>query len=200
MKVGVLALQGNFAAHQRALAACGASVILVKKASEVPAVSALVLPGGESTAMLRLMDADLRRALTDAIRAGLPTLATCAGLILLAREVTNPAQDSLALLDVAVSRNAYGRQVDSFVHSSLHWTDEGKTIASRLTSEDATSTVEGVFIRAPRITRIGAEARSLLEREGEPVLVAQQNIFGASFHPELSAGDLLIHRLLLSRA
>lgn len=194
MKVGVLALQGAFEAHHQAFTKLGASTLLLKKASEVAAVSALALPGGESTTMLKLLDPELRDALIHSIKAGTPVLATCAGVILLATEVQSPTQDSLKLLDVTVVRNGYGRQVDSFIAERMTWTTAGK----ELLKEKADS-LEGVFIRAPRITHTGKEVKTLIEHNGEPVLVKQDNILGATFHPELSSSTV-IHELLLSLA
>jgi 5'-phosphate synthase pdxT subunit len=166
MTVGVLALQGGFDAHVQALA--GFDVRLVRAPADLRGLSGLVLPGGESTVMLRLMD---RHGLWLPLCAtrGLPTLATCAGLILAARAVT-PSQPSLGWLDVAVERNAWGRQLDSFEA-------EGR-----------------IFIRAPRIVAVGPGVEVLERYRGEPVLVRQGNVVGACFHPELAGGAL--HREL----
>ena len=206
--VGILALQGDFAKHRTVLQQCDVRTVLIRKQSELSAVDALVLPGGESTALLRLLDDEFRQALTDTIGSGVPTLATCAGLILLATEVENPSQESLQLLDVSVSRNAYGRQVDSFICTSLEVTEEGKKAVSstvpildsgncsKISSEIS---IEGVFIRAPRITRVGQTVSVLCKFEGEPVLVQQENIIAASFHPELNQQRSSVHTLFLNQ-
>jgi 5'-phosphate synthase pdxT subunit len=182
--VGVLALQGDFALHRRSLARCGAEVRLVRTARELEGLHALVLPGGESTTMLKLME---RTEIEPAIRgfhaSGRAIFGTCAGLILLARRVTGPAQRSLGLLDVEVERNGFGRQTDSF-ETDLALEDGGE--------------VRGVFIRAPRIHSAGPEVRVLARLGDEPVLVREGNVLGASFHPELT-DDLRLHRFFLDR-
>lgn len=188
MRCGVLALQGDFEAHARMLQALGQSVEPVRTARELEAVEALVVPGGESTTMLRLMEAEsLGERLRRRVRDGLPVLATCAGVILLAREVV-PAQPSLAVLDVKVRRNAYGRQVASAV------------VPLRLARElGDPSTMEGVFIRAPRIEAVGESVETLAWRDEDPVLVRQGWILAATFHPELTS-DTRIHRMFLEAA
>lgn len=190
-RIGVLALQGNFSSHHQRLTRMGASVLEVRTAKDLAAVSAIVLPGGESTAMLKLMDHSLQAALTEAIASGLPTLATCAGVILLAKRVTNPEQESFGLLDVDVERNAYGRQTNSFVDKTLTLTSEGRKI---LETEDA---LEGVFIRAPRISRVGSAVQVLVREGDDAVLVQQRNILAATFHPELAEGQSPICELFL---
>jgi 5'-phosphate synthase pdxT subunit len=169
MVVGVLALQGGFAAHAAALTALGHRTALVRSSGELAALDGLVLPGGESTVMLRLID---RFAMADAldafVRSGRPVLATCAGLIVAARRVTHPEQASFGWLDVTVARNAWGRQRDSF-----EW--QGK-----------------LFIRAPKIVEVGAAVDVLEAMEGEPVLVRQGNVTAATFHPELGS-DRRLH-------
>ena len=151
--------------------------------------------------LLRLSRGALQTALKERIAAGLPVLATCAGTILLASGVENPRQESLGLLDIDVRRNAYGRQVDSFIDPSLSWTASGRAALDELDvgKRDSKMTVEGVFIRAPKITRVGSEAETLIERQGDPVFVRQGNIFAATFHPELSAKASSLHELFLSR-
>lgn len=200
--VGILALQGDFELHQQKLRALGEEPVLVKKPGEVQAVSALIIPGGESTAFLRLLDKMLLDELSQAISGGLPTMGTCAGLILLAAGVANPEQSSLGLLDVDITRNAYGRQINSFIDSSLNWTAAGREELSKIGTAGAKaaehSLFEGVFIRAPRISRVGKKAKILAERGVEPVMVKQENILGLTFHPELSDSTPLIHELLLS--
>jgi len=186
--VGVLALQGDFEAHQRALEAAGARSLLVRTAAALEEIDGLIIPGGESTTMLRLLEDE---ALLEPLRRfGLrrPIFGTCAGAILLARRVRNPEQPSLALMDIAVERNAYGRQLDSRV--------------VRLAPEPAflrragPGELEAVFIRAPIIREVGPEVQIYLRYQGDPVLVAQGRHLAATFHPELSA-DPRVHRLFL---
>jgi len=175
-RIGILALQGDFAAHGRVLAGIGHEPVLVREPRDLRGLAGLVLPGGESTTMLKLMNRyELEAPLTQFARAGGPILATCAGLILIARVVTDPVQRSLVWLDVAVSRNAWGRQVHSF----------------EAVSDDGAHPL--VFIRAPRITEMGAGVDILAKLDGEPILIRQGNIVGATFHPELTA-DASIHR------
>ena len=177
---GVLALQGDFDAHRRALEAAGARTAEVRRVRELDAMDGLVIPGGESTALLKLMEDE---PWLDALRAfharGGAILGTCAGAILLARRV-EPAQPSAGILDVAIARNAYGRQVDSF---------EGAV-------ETPAGPVAGLFIRAPRITAVGAGVEVLGRLGGDPVAVRQGRVLAATFHPELS-GSLALHRLFL---
>lgn len=198
--IGVLALQGDFEKHTARLHELGAKTVLVNRREQLREVRGLVIPGGESSVLLKLSTPDFRTELKDVIGAGLPVLATCAGLILLATRVENPKQESLALLDVDVKRNAYGRQVDSFVDPSLHWSAAGKEALRQLgparSEQLEAEPVEGVFIRAPRITR--SAAPTLIERNGEPVLVKQGKILGATFHPELSEHARAVHELFLS--
>ncbi len=178
--VAVLALQGDFAAHAAALAAHGLSAVEVRTSAQLLArrPAALVLPGGESTTMLRLMEGTgLGEAIAGCVAASVPVLATCAGVILLAREVRNPAQPSLGLLDVAVERNGYGRQLESVVVPVR--TEGGCGLKEPW--------FEGVFIRAPRIVRVGSGVEVLVRRDDDPVLVRQKNLLAATFHPELSA-------------
>jgi pyridoxal 5'-phosphate synthase pdxT subunit len=180
--VGVLALQGDVQAHARALEAVGLEPIAVRRPDQLSGLAGLVLPGGESTTMLRLMDGSgMERALRGAA-AAVPVLATCAGLILLAREVHGPPQPSLGVLDVAVTRNGYGRQLQSAV------------VPLAVVAEDelAATALEGVFIRAPRISDAGPGVRVLATRDGEPVLVRAGGVLGATFHPELSTASPVI--------
>jgi len=182
-RVGVLALQGDFEAHARALAARGVSAVEVRDRDDLDGVGGLVLPGGESTTMLTLMEGSgLRERVSELVRGGLPVLATCAGLILLAREVRHPAQPSLGLLDAVVDRNAYGRQIDSAV-VALDVCEPGELGADRL---------EGVFIRAPRVREVGGDVRVLARYGDDPVLVRQGSLLAATFHPELSPGSPVI--------
>ena len=185
MICGVLALQGDWAAHSRVLNTMGVETALVRTAAELMGVDALVLPGGESTAMLRLMEPEnLAEKIVELVRDGLPVLATCAGVILLAAGTT-PSQPSLGLLDVHVERNASGRQVHSRV-AAVDLEDELGPPAQ----------IEGVFIRAPRITRCGPEVTVMGRLETDPVLVRQGGIIAATFHPELT-DDHRVHRLLV---
>ncbi len=185
MRCGVLALQGDWAAHAAVLNNLNVETVLVRTAAELETVDALVLPGGESTAMLRLMEPDqLAEKITRRVRNGLPVLATCAGVILLAT-ATRPPQPSLALLDIEVERNAYGRQV----HSRVAAVELTKVLGEP-------AVIEGVFIRAPKITRIGPTVSVLGRLGSDPVLVRQGGIIAATFHPELT-DDHRVHRLLV---
>ena len=176
---GVLALQGDFAAHGQALRDLEVPVREVRRVSELHGLAGLVIPGGESTTLLNLMQDEpwfevLRRFHDE----GGVLLGTCAGAILLAREV-RPRQRSLALLDAAVERNAYGRQVDSF--------------EARVEAPALGGTVDGVFIRAPRFRAVGPEVEVLARHDGDPVLVRQGRVLAATFHPELTRSRTL-HR------
>jgi 5'-phosphate synthase pdxT subunit len=182
--VGVLALQGDFPAHERALAARGIACRRVTRQGQLAGLDALVLPGGESSVMLKLgREARLLDSLREAIAGGLPVLATCAGLILLAREVRQPPQQSLGLLDVVVARNGYGRQVHSGVYP-LH---------GRSGFPDCT----GVFIRAPRVVEVGPRVEVLATRDSDPCLFRAGAILAACFHPELDDGHP-VHDLFLT--
>ena len=186
--VGVLALQGDFEAHARALEEVGAQPRLVRRASELAQVDALVIPGGESTTMLRLLeDEGLFEPLRQFGRER-PIFGTCAGAILLATEVQRPAQPALGLMDIAVERNAYGRQIESRV---VRLNPEPE-----FAREAGDGELEAVFIRAPIIRRTGPRVRVLLRYLGDPVLVVQDQYLAATFHPELSA-DRRVHRLFL---
>jgi pyridoxal 5'-phosphate synthase pdxT subunit len=176
--VGVLALQGDFAKHAEALARAGLESREIRTPEALESVCGLVLPGGESTTLLKFFD---REGWEKPIRAfaasGKPLLATCAGLILLARRVRNPKQKSLGLLDVDVVRNAYGRQVDSFVGRARGPGGEE---------------MEAVYIRAPKISRVGPGVEILAKQGSDPVWVREGRVHGATFHPELS-GSSEIH-------
>ncbi|MCO5165573.1 MAG: pyridoxal 5'-phosphate synthase glutaminase subunit PdxT [Planctomycetes bacterium] len=177
-RVGVLALQGAFAAHARALARLGHDAVLVRRPPDLDGLEGLVLPGGESTTQLRLLDhLGLVPALERLRLGGVPVLATCAGLILLARRVTGPAQPSLGWLDVDVARNAWGRQLESFEAAADPPRDD----------------LPLVLIRAPRVTAVGEDVEVLAAYAGEPVLVRQGAVTGATFHPELT-DRLDVHR------
>jgi 5'-phosphate synthase pdxT subunit len=183
VRVAVLALQGDWAAHGAALARFGFTVVEARTAGDLAEVDGLVMPGGESTTMLTLMAGNgLARRLRELAGSGWPVLATCAGVILLAREVRQPRQPSLGVLDVAVERNAYGRQIDSTVTS----------LAVELPEELGVATLEGVFIRAPRVVDLGAGVRVIARRGADPVLLRQGNVLAATFHPELSAGSPVV--------
>lgn len=186
--VGVLALQGDVSEHAKVLRSLGAEVVLVKKASQLENRDALVLPGGESSTIDRLTRIlDLRDGLINAISAGLPTLGTCAGLIMLSREITDPAprQQSLGLLNVTVDRNAFGSQVAS-AETTLEWT----------TPSGEVQPVKAAFIRAPRVVSAGDGVEVTARYNGEIVGVRQGNILGISFHPELT-DDASVHEELL---
>jgi len=181
-RIGVLAIQGDYAAHAEALAEAGAEPVEVRKAEDLTSIDGLILPGGESTTMLRFFD---RMQLFESLRefsSSKPVFGTCAGAILLAREVLNPPQRSLGVLDATVERNAYGRQVDSAILTEPTKLDGGP--------------MEMVFIRAPRIARVGDGVEVLASRDGFPVLIRQRDTLAATFHPELS-GDRRIHRMFL---
>ena len=189
-KIGILALQGDFEAHGRTLARLGADPVFVRTAADLDTVDGLVIPGGESTTMLKLLRAEkLLEPLADFGRQR-PIFGTCAGAILLAAGVSHPDQESLGLLDIDVERNAYGRQIDSRV---AHLTPEAE-FAARTHPGD----MEAVFIRAPVIRRVGPRARILARYRGDPVLVEQGPHLAATFHPELTA-DSRVHELFLSK-
>lgn len=183
-RVGVLAVQGDFEAHSRALRLVGAEPVLVKHASQVGEVDGLVLPGGESTTVLKFLEQEgLLESIREAAQRGTPLFGTCAGAILMAREVRNPAQPSLALMDIAIRRNGYGRQVSSFIACVQPPVLGGQPL-------------EMVFIRAPIIERVGPGVQVLAECRGTPVLVAQGHLLASTFHPELTR-DERIHGYFL---
>jgi 5'-phosphate synthase pdxT subunit len=181
MKIGVLALQGDFDAHRKRLEELGAEVVLVRNPEQLQGIDGLVIPGGESSTFLRLLGEQGFRQLADFVHAK-PVFGTCAGAILLAAEVENPAQKGLGALDITVRRNAYGRQIDSAIVTGL--------------SKLAGGPLEQVYIRAPRIQRTGPGVEILAERDGYPVLVRQGKKMAATFHPELST-DQRVHREFL---
>ena len=189
-RVGVLALQGDFEAHGKTLERLGAEPVFVRTAAELDNLDGLVIPGGESSTMLKLLRAeDLLAPLSEFGRQrGL--FGTCAGAILLAADVSNPEQESLGLMDIGVERNAYGRQIDSRV---AHLTPEAEFAARTHPGE-----MEAVFIRAPVIRRVGQRGRVLARYKGDPVLVEQGRHLVATFHPELTA-DSRVHQLFLSK-
>ena len=188
--IGVLALQGDYAAHARMLSACGVEVREVRKSVQLAELDGLVLPGGETTALLKLME---NTALEEALVAfhddGGALFGTCAGMILLAGKVCSPAQRSLGLMDIDVERNAYGRQMDSF-ESVAEW------LAADLAAADDHKPLPLVFIRAPRLVRLGQDVQALARCRGDVVLARQGRVLVASFHPEMSQ-DLRVHRFFL---
>jgi 5'-phosphate synthase pdxT subunit len=189
--VGVLALQGDFARHAATLQRLGVEPREVRTAAELESLAGLVLPGGESTTILKLMEqGKLLPALGRLRERGGAFFGTCAGLILLARNVAGPRQDSLGFLDVDVARNGYGRQIDSF-ETDLPWRG-----ANGAGPEGAAEPLRGVFIRAPRIVRVGKGVEVLARAEGEPVLVREGKVLAATFHPELT-DDSRLHRFFL---
>lgn len=178
-RIGVLAIQGDYAAHAAALIDSGADPVEVRKPEQLADLDGLILPGGESTTVLKFLE---KRHFFEALRdycGSKPAFGTCAGAILLAREVLHPHQRSLGVLDAVVERNAYGRQIDS-------------TILETETSLPG-GPLEMVFIRAPRIVEVGQGVEVLAERDGFPTLVRQGSIMAATFHPELSS-DRRVHR------
>lgn len=179
MKIGVLALQGDFDAHRRRLEQLGAEVVLVRKPEQLDEVDGLVIPGGESGTFLNLLgDAGFEK-LKQFVQVK-PTFGTCAGAILLASEVENPKQAGLGALDIGIRRNAYGRQIDSSIR-------EGKFLGSP---------TEMVFIRAPKIERVGPNVEVIATEGDDPVAVRQGHTMAATFHPELS-GDTRVHQAFL---
>ena len=189
-RVGVLALQGDFEAHERALERAGAQPVQVRTAKEMDVVDGLVIPGGESTTMLKLLNLMELKDAFAAFLAVKPVFGTCAGAILLASEVLNPTQECFAATDLTVERNAYGRQVDSRVVRL--------SPCAAFTDRVGEGDIEAVFIRAPIIRRAGSGATVLAEYEGNPVLVEQGRHLVATFHPELTQ-DTRVHKLFLSK-
>ncbi len=179
--VGVLALQGDFVDHEVALQACGLRTRQVRAAADLQGLAGLVLPGGESTTMLTLLDVEeLWAPLGDVLRSGLPVFATCAGMILLAEKVENPSQRSYGLLPITVMRNGYGRQF----HSGTF------TLQSDVLPPGTT----GTFIRAPRITAVGRGVEVLARRGDDAVLVQRGQMLAACFHPELQVAHPVVAR------
>ena len=188
MKVGVLGLQGDVREHKAALETAGAAPVVVKHQEDLDMVDALVLPGGESTTIGKLLDRfDLLDPLRERVEAGMPLYGTCAGMILMAAEVTgrDPAEHRLGVLDVSLRRNAYGRQIDSF--------------EADLDVEGLDSPYRAVFIRAPIVESIGEGIEVLATHDEKPVLVRSGRLFASSFHPEMTA-DARVHSLFLEAA
>jgi len=184
--VAVLALQGDFEAHRKALSEVGVESFEAKRPGDLAGAAGLIIPGGESTTLWKFFEAEPWEEAFRAFAAtGRPVLGTCAGAIVLAREVRNPPQKGLGLIDVAIERNAYGRQVDSFI--------------AEVACPALGAALPAVFIRAPRIRETGPGVEVLAREAGEPVLVRQGNVVAATFHPELTS-DRRLHRLLFAGA
>jgi pyridoxal 5'-phosphate synthase pdxT subunit len=179
MKIGVLALQGDFDAHRKRLEELGAEVVLVKKPEQLDDIAGLIIPGGESSTFLKLLGEDGFAKLKDFVRVK-PTFGTCAGAILLANEVENPKQAGLGALDITIRRNAYGRQVDSSIREGQFLNDP----------------MEMVFIRAPKIERVGKGVEVVAIEGNDAVMVRKGKTLAATFHPELS-DDSRIHQYFL---
>src|SRR5713101_2676845 len=173
-RVGVLALQGDFREHLAALRACEVEGVPIRLASELEGVDALILPGGESTTMAHLMEPALKQAIQRRAAAGMPVLGTCAGMILMAREIQDgrPDQEPLGLMGIGVRRNAYGRQIDSFEAEV-----ESPAIGGR---------APAVFLRAPQVTDRAADVEELAHHGDQAVAVKQGNLLALAFHPELT--------------
>jgi len=191
--IGVLALQGDFDAHRRRLEELGAKVVLVKKPEQLDEIDGLIIPGGESGTFLNLLGQDGFEKLKQFVRLK-PTFGTCAGAILLATDVENPKQDGLGALDIAIRRNAYGRQLESSIR-------EGKLLPAALNKKQpglkqADSPLEMVFIRAPKISRVGPGVEVIATEGADPVAVRQGRSMAATFHPELS-DDTRVHQAFL---
>ena len=180
MKIGVLALQGDFEAHRKRLEELGTEVVLVKNPEQLEGIDGLVIPGGESSTFFKLLGDHGFEKLKQFSREK-PTFGTCAGAILLANEIENPKQTGLGALDIKIRRNAYGRQIDSSIRQGRF----------------GSSSLEMVFIRAPKIERIGPEVEVLATEGSDPVVVRQGKVMAATFHPELSA-DKRVHQVFLS--
>lgn len=179
---GVLALQGDFDAHRKRLEELGAEVVLVRRPEQLDAIDGLIIPGGESSTFLRLLGEAGLQKLKDFVRLK-PTFGTCAGAILLAKEVENPKQLGLGAIDISIRRNAYGRQIDSSIREGFF---QG-------------SPIEMVFIRAPKISRVGPGVEVLATEGQDPVVVRQGKVMVATFHPELSP-ETRIHQVFLDLA
>jgi 5'-phosphate synthase pdxT subunit len=208
MKIGVLALQGDFDAHRRRLEQLGAEVLLVKKPEQLDAIDGLVIPGGESGTFLKLLGEKGFEKLKQFVRMK-PTFGTCAGAILLATEVENPKQSGLGALDITIRRNAYGRQLDSSIREGqLRQADGDKKDDDKKDDDKKDddnrdgdkkredSPLEMVFIRAPKIERVGPAVKVLATEGSDPVAVRQGRVMAATFHPELS-DDPRVHQAFL---
>lgn len=183
MLVGILAIQGDYEAHEGVLGRLGAETRLIRKREQLDEVDALIIPGGESTTFLNfLVEHGFLEKLREFVRTK-PTFGTCAGAILLAKDVENPPQESLGAIDIAVRRNAYGRQNESFIADV----------------ETKLGPMEAIFIRAPKITRVGNDVEVLAREKNAPVLVRQGKVMAATFHPELSSSTR-VHEEFLKMA
>jgi len=183
-RIGVLALQGDFDAHAKVLSALGSPVVEVRRVAELSEIDGLVIPGGESTTLLNLMaDEPWFPELTRFAKGGGALMGTCAGAILLARQVVNPPQASVGLLDATIARNAFGRQIDSF--------------ETTLDAPALGGAIDAVFIRAPRFQALGPDVATLAVYDGEPVLVRQGRLLAMTFHPELTR-DSKLHAYFLT--
>ncbi|HEX3156212.1 MAG TPA: pyridoxal 5'-phosphate synthase glutaminase subunit PdxT [Candidatus Angelobacter sp.] len=179
MKIGVLAIQGDYEAHKARLEQLGAEVVLVRKPEQLDAIDGIVIPGGESSTFLNfLAERGFLEKLRDFVSTK-PTFGTCAGAILLAKQVENPPQKSLDVMDIRIRRNAYGRQIDSSIREAQ--------------SQLGQKPLEMVFIRAPKIVGMGKGVEVLATANGDPVLIRQGKIMAATFHPELS-DDTRVHQ------
>ena len=186
MKIGVLALQGDFEAHAKSISACGIEPVLIKKKVHFSGISGIILPGGESTTAIKLFDEDLKKTLFSFVQKGYPIFGTCAGLILISKKLSNSDQFSFGFLSIEAERNAYGSQKESFQ----------EPIAIPLLG---TNDFPAIFIRAPQIKKVDSQVEILSVYKKQPVLVREKNILGATFHPELSE-DLRIHKFFASWA
>jgi 5'-phosphate synthase pdxT subunit len=181
-KIGVLAFQGSYEAHQKSLKGLGVTVDLVRKHNQLKHINGLIIPGGESTTILKFLEEKyFWEILIDFVHKK-PCLGTCAGAILLAKNVENPLQKSLGAIDITIERNAYGRQLQSKIR-------HGKSLLGN-------ELLEQVFIRAPRIKKIGSNVEILAEDDGDPVWVRQDQIMVTTFHPELSSDDIVYSEFL----
>jgi len=189
-KVGVLSLQGDFAAHGAALERAGAEPVYVREREQLNQIDGLILPGGESTTMLKLMNYESLFEPIVEFGHNKPMFGTCAGAILMAKDVSHPPQQSFALMDFGIERNAYGRQIDSRVVAL--------DPAPEFQERTAPGTLEAVFIRAPIIRRVDPDVKVLAEYEGDPVLIEQGRHLVATFHPELTK-DIRVHQLFLEK-
>ncbi len=185
MKVGVLAIQGDFEAHRRRMEQLGAAVVEVRKPEQLDEIDALIIPGGESTTFLKVLGEHGFEKLKQFVLTR-PTFGTCAGAIMLANRVENPSQPGLGALNVTIRRNAYGRQVDSFI-------GKGSAVADL---ECGGGPLEMVFIRAPKFEHLGSNVEVLARQGDDPVLIRQGKVMASTFHPELS-DDTRVHAAFL---
>jgi 5'-phosphate synthase pdxT subunit len=188
--IGILALQGDFAAHAKSVQRVGARAADIRTSKDLAAIDGLIIPGGESTVMLKLLHQDAMMAALKDFAAQKPVFGTCAGAILLATKVLNPEQESLGVLDIDVERNAYGRQGASHIAVIEPSQEFQKRVGA--------GAVEAVFIRAPIIRRVGAAANVLMSHNGDPILIEQDRHMAATFHPELT-DDTRVHKLFLGK-